>query len=556
MLPGSVPSIGPAQADILILGDFASADDVWKARPLAGQDGSEFAKMLHEAGILVTECHMALAFPFRPPRNPITKQESMETLWTDKKTTAKKLGLSHQVGDYFCSPLVASSLAQLSALISEVQPKVIIALGNFALWAIRQDLESVHDYRGSLLESPTGCVVIPTYHPRMVLKVWEWRSFSCRDLQRVRDYVSDPAAYAEPNYNFRIAPDFQTVINTLNWLTARCNQGPTHISCDIETIARHISCVGFGWSKVDALCVPLVADDGEHYWPVEQEIAIAIAMKRLFLHKNCLLSGQNFSYDDQHLAKHFGFLLKLRYDTMLMQHVLFPGLPKDLAFISSMYCHFHRYWKDDLKDYNRVPGDMNKYWTYNCKDCCTTWEAAEVLMGVLDSENMWAQYEFLMTMWPRVQTTMYRGVRINQKARSEVAGALMAALQIREFTINQIVGRELNVGSPVQMQKLFYDELGQPKQYNRKTKRPTCDDDALQKIKAKEPLLAPLVDLIAEKRSLGVFLSTFCLMPLDSDSRMRTAYNLGGTETLRLNSGENAFGNGGNLQNIPKGDEK
>ncbi|HNA84888.1 MAG TPA: hypothetical protein PLB04_04945, partial [Nitrospira sp.] len=64
------------------------------------------------------------------------------------------------------------------------------------------------------------------------------------------------------------------------------------------------------------------------------------------------------------------------------------------------------------------------------------------------------------------------------------------------------------------------------------------------------------VELIDKKRSLGVFLSTFCLMALDSDGRMRCSFNVCGTETMRFSSSENAFGNGGNLQNIPKGDEK
>jgi len=52
-----------------------------------------------------------------------------------------------------------------------------------------------------------------------------------------------------------------------------------------------------------------------------------------------------------------------------------------------------------------------------------------------------------------------------------------------------------------------------------------------------------------------VFLSTFIMMPLDQDSRMRCSYNICGTETYRFSSSKNAFGSGGNLQNLPKGDE-
>jgi DNA polymerase-1 len=150
---------------------------------------------------------------------------------------------------------------------------------------------------------------------------------------------------------------------------------------------------------------------------------------------------------------------------------------------------------------------------------------------------------------------MLRGVRIDAKRRSEVAGELMEAISVRESLIHQIAGEPLNVGSPKQMKEFFYDSLNLTPILHKKTKKPTLDDNALTKLAEKNPLLHPLVSLISEKRSLGVFLSTFCLMPLDSDGRMRTSYNIAGTETFRFNSGENAFGNGGNLQNIPKGEE-
>jgi DNA polymerase I-like protein with 3'-5' exonuclease and polymerase domains len=106
------------------------------------------------------------------------------------------------------------------------------------------------------------------------------------------------------------------------------------------------------------------------------------------------------------------------------------------------------------------------------------------------------------------------------------------------------------------MQDFFYGDLKLPVQIDRKTKRPTLNAKAMAALAEKEPLLRPLVELIDKKRSLGVFLSTFCLMPLDTDGRMRCSFNVCGTETMRFSSSENAFGTGGNLQNIPKGDKE
>ena len=81
------------------------------------------------------------------------------------------------------------------------------------------------------------------------------------------------------------------------------------------------------------------------------------------------------------------------------------------------------------------------------------------------------------------------------------------------------------------------------------------NEEALERIKRIEPVLTPIVEMLQEYRSLGFFLNTFCRAKLDPDDRMRCSYNIGGTETYRWSSSENAFGRGTNLQNLPKGIE-
>jgi DNA polymerase I-like protein with 3'-5' exonuclease and polymerase domains len=105
------------------------------------------------------------------------------------------------------------------------------------------------------------------------------------------------------------------------------------------------------------------------------------------------------------------------------------------------------------------------------------------------------------------------------------------------------------------MTNLFYTELAQKPVKNRATGSLTCNSEALQKIADREPLLAPIIRVIEELRSLGVFLSTFVNAPLDFDRRMRCSFNIAGTKTYRFSSSENAFGSGMNLQNVPKGDD-
>lgn len=554
--PIRVPPSGPSPSPLLIVGEFPSADDEWKLSPFAGHSGEELTRMLHEANIIRTEARITHVCQYRPPRSDFA------AFFETSKSKAALKGLPHNWAGRYFSDEIAEGRENLLHTIRETKPQVILALGEAALWALTGQ-SGLTSWRGSLLDLHPDLVeaceckptIIPSFTPSAVQRMWEWRALAVRDFRRVSAYLESPEQYQYPSYTFAIRPTLSGVMQTLEYLFREVGRGELRIACDIETIARHIACVGLAWNSTEALCIPFMDKGGVPYWNFDEEVAVYAKLKSLLTHPNCYVVGQNFNYDAQHFAKHFGYKPNLRFDTMLAQHLLFPGLSKSLDFISSMYCHYHRYWKDELKEYHKMPDDVHQFWSYNCKDCVITWEASVELERCVESAGLSEQLAFQHRMADHVFNTMLRGVRIDAKRRSEVAGELMEAISVRESLIHQIAGEPLNVGSPKQMKEFFYDSLNLTPILHKKTKKPTLDDNALTKLAEKNPLLHPLVSLISEKRSLGVFLSTFCLMPLDSDGRMRTSYNIAGTETFRFNSGENAFGNGGNLQNIPKGEE-
>jgi DNA polymerase I-like protein with 3'-5' exonuclease and polymerase domains len=103
--------------------------------------------------------------------------------------------------------------------------------------------------------------------------------------------------------------------------------------------------------------------------------------------------------------------------------------------------------------------------------------------------------------------------------------------------------------------KILYEIFRLPVQKKRQTGQPTVDDKALTELEKIEPLFKPIFQLIKEYRSLGVFISTFLEVELDWDNRMRCSYGVGMAETFRCTSSTDAFGFGGNLQNIPSGNE-
>lgn len=208
---------------------------------------------------------------------------------------------------------------------------------------------------------------------------------------------------------------------------------------------------------------------------------------------------------------------------------------------------------------------MNKHeteddhWRYNAEDCVRTREIGEVSARVIKQLGLEEVEAFQQAFfWPVLQC-MQRGVRIDQKLRQTMAMSLHDEIAQRESWLRDVLGHPLNPRSSLQMRKLFYDDFRCPPNWSKpKPGAPrtlTCDDAALEKISHGEPLLVPIIRVIQELRSLGVFLGTFVNAPLDVDGRMRTSYNICGAETFRFSSSENAFGSGTNLQNIPSGGE-
>lgn len=550
----TVKAAGPASARVVVVGDFPSVEDERTQTPFSGQTGEEFTRILHEAGFVRAELYLTYLCKYRP------YMTQARYAFTSVKKEAACIKNAVYLNGHYCAPEFLAQAEATVLEVNEVNPDLIITLGEAPFWFLTGE-EKVTRWRGSQLYARhPGCKrpyqLIPTLAPAQVMRMWEWRPWLVRDLQRAfLDAKTIPRV--EPILRMKIRPTAEEVVNRLEALLtwAAAAKTPLPLACDIETIARNIACVGFAWSKQDAICIPLMGAAGENYYALEEEQQLVELMAQLLTHPNVCIIGQNFSYDTQHFVRSWGCRPTIGFDTMLAQHVCFPGIPKDLGFLASMYCEQYVYWKDELEDYKKMPEDVDRFWLYNCKDVINTFEIAETLRFVINKLNFTEQFSFLQKLNHHVISMMIRGVAINRPVKDKLTLELLTVHAERETVIHELVGFPLNISSSAQMKALFYDEMKLKPIRNRKTGQPTLDAKALEELALREPILQPLVQIISETRSVGVFLSTFLQMPLDHDKRMRCSFNVGGTETFRFSSSKDAFGSGGNLQNIPKGDE-
>lgn len=542
----------------MIVGEFPGEQEIARGQPFVGYTSVELGSMLKDAGIMMSSCFMTYAIRIRPVGNDLS------TLVAERKADITASHVRHR--DRFVMPAVVEGISRLQREIEMCQPHVIITLGNHAMWALTGN-SGITSWRGSVLQTDLPLAldyhpkVIPVYSPGIIMKTQEWRPIVVHDLKRaVRE--SKFRDILRPEYKFVLRPDFGQAHSILTQLLNRLDQSELKLSIDIETRAGHIACIGVAWSRLEALCIPLMCvERQEGYWTLEEETVLMWMLMRVLTHRNCVGVGQNFAYDTQYFRRHLCYHPRLVRDTMISQHSMFGNMQKGLDFLSSMYCEFHEYWKDEGKEWDPKKHDEDSYWGYNCKDAVITYEVddAEQTTAATLAVSGWSKLPeviaFQQRLFQPVLETMERGILIDTRSRASYAMELLEEISKREAWMYNVLGESLNISSPLQMKGLFYEALRQKPILNRKTRAPSCDDEALRTIADREPLLLPIVRKIAEMRSLGKFLSSYVQAPLDIDGRMRCSFNITGTETYRFASKKNAFGTGTNLQNIPKGGE-
>ena len=293
----------------------------------------------------------------------------------------------------------------------------------------------------------------------------------------------------------------------------------------------------------------------EGYWTLEQETHLVMLMCRLLMKSHII--GQNWNYDATYIYHFWHHLAPLVTDTMIQQHSCFSNLEKGLAYLSSMYCEDHLYWKDDRTNWTEGPKGEgeDQYWIYNCTDAVRTLAINEVLDKVIESLDVVEVNRFQQHLRYLALKCMNTGFLVHEENRKRFSFGMLEEVAKRNAFIEHVVGHELNIQSPLQMQQFFYGEMAMTPIVDKKTGSKTTNDQALQVIAQREPILAPMCRKIAELRTLKVLHSTFIEAGVDRDGRMRTSFNVAGTDTYRFASKKNPFGGGCNFENVTKGGE-
>ncbi len=530
--------------------------------PLSSSEEKELQKMLFEAGLGAFKTH-GITLDHTP----------IET--KDKSTP------HHVINGLKIDNRLCDELKQLYASIEKLPPKIILACGNLALWALS---DNARVSTSGLFKLPTGAStwrgsqlfsreilgkrypLLPIIHPTSILREWGFRQITVQDLRRAFRFISGNVPWNPAPKTFQLhRPTYQQVIQRLRSWKLQLDESPLEIAVDLETYKRRwISVVGLADSKVE-LCIPLIFKGEEKiksYFALREEQEIFSQLKVILEHPNIRIIGQNFIYDTEWFHRLYNITALVTFDTMVAHHLLFPGTPKRLDYLASLYCDHYSYWKDESGDWDAFPDDADRYWKYNCKDTRATYECAMILKNALKSQGMEDLYSFQMENWKLSRMLMLRGISFATHHQAELRLQLMEeASSISQWLLEAVpeAFRYSSSGkpwhdSPKQTAFLLYEVLGLKPVLHKSTKRPTTDDSALQELGERSGWLSPLIERLRHLRSLGVFTSNFLDARASVDGRMRCTFNIAHPETFRWSSNSNGFGEGTNLQNIPKGE--
>lgn len=201
-----------------------------------------------------------------------------------------------------------------------------------------------------------------------------------------------------------------------------------------------------------------------------------------------------------------------------------------------------------------MPTDMASQWeldmVYNGTDVLATRMVFDTIHPMLGPETS-ATYDFSRALQGPAMEMSLRGCLVDQARKAEVIDEFYDKIEMLERNLERIVLEGVgmpgfNWRSNNDLQTLFYHKLGIPAITFKG--RPTVNRNALEKME-QYTIARPIVAHMSAMRELAKKIAVL-KTGIDPDGRIRTSYNIAGTDTGRFSSSFSAFGTGGNLQNI------
>ncbi len=482
---------------IMVVGESPTDKDEIARRPFTGPPGDLLNSHLSRNGILRSQCWLTNVCKYRPPGGKLGS-------WFSGATNNPQYWR------------ITEGVNELWDEIKSYNPTIILALGNFALWALtglggpskESGWAGITKYRGSLLPSIAVQVVggirqykvLPTYHPQFVHRQWKWNPVFGLDIQKLKANSYD-TPLIEPPINIRLLEGPEQIATELSRLPAN-EPVASDIECNKD---RLITVISFAASPTEALVIPFKGKSGYLYQPhTEGQIwrTIQSTYNRLTSH-----GGQNFMFDRLILAaKYRVYVPRLAFDNLIASKIAVPEFPAGLDFQTSVWTN-RPYYKDDGKDW-ADPSNWDNFYRYSGLDSAVTLEARAKLAKELTDTGNTRIFEMALLLQDALFAANLRGLHFDTARAIQHQSNINKSLQILEQILFGVLEAEFNPASEQQVKKILYNYLGyKPKKSRAKTSKSgiTSDNLAIMKCDIEKP--DPILDYLLAWKKLSKKLS-------------------------------------------------
>ena len=528
-------SIGNKHAKVVILLESPNESDIKLQIPLSTASGSMVFKILEKYNIKRSDCYITCAVKRKLPMfQDKFKLDGTELLnWKN---------------------IIETELSDMPNI------KYILCLGKYAMQIFNNE-KSIVDWRGSIIDynlhsyNDTRKVQLCfTFNPIMIFREPKWEVIFKFDLYKF--YLLYSGQYREHYINHIINP---TAPEALKYIYKIQNEKKP-FALDIETIGNEMCCIGLANDIHEGICINF-RDNTKNTFTLKDEINIKKAICRLLIDPNSKIITQNGSFDNSWLGYKERFpVFKCYFDTLLAHHTLYPRLPHNLGFLTSIYT-MHPYYKDDGKTW-KEGGDIDQYWRYNVKDVCITLAAYYKLNEELKQQKLDNFfYNHVMRIQPHLVNMCVQGVKVDLELREQINKQLIQDIdkvktnfiEKLKKTFPKIPFDDFNINSVKDMGMLVYGFMKMPNFTNKRK----VDEENIEKFINKDTTCEEyreILRLYLHYKKEMKFFSTYIDTKIDEDGRMRCEYKQYGTINApgRLSSTSVLWGSGTNLQNQPQ----
>ena len=263
--------------------------------------------------------------------------------------------------------------------------------------------------------------------------------------------------------------------------------------------------------------------------------------------------GQNLKYDISVLARYDVPVRARIFDTMLESYVLNSVASRhnmdDLAlkYLGETTVHFEDIAGKGAKQLTFNQIELDKAGPYAAEDADITFRLHETLYAKLSQDStlisVFADIEMpLVKILSHVERT---GVLLDEEQLDRQSTELEKRLADLQQEAFGLAGEEFNLGSPKQLQEIFFEKLGLPVIKKTPKGQPSTAEPVLQELALDYPLPRVIMDYRGLSKLKSTYTDQLPKQILAETGRAHTSYHQAVAATGRLSSTDP------NLQNIP-----